>query len=82
MAMTISIQLFEALTDIGVKPEKAHAVEKQFEAAIEQATKQHVEVRLINLATKSDLTELTWKLIGVMIAGNALLFTALKFFVR
>jgi hypothetical protein len=66
MSMNVNINLFEALTDIGVKPEKAHAVEKQFEAAIDQSSKQHVEVRLENLATKADLSDLKAELITTM----------------
>jgi hypothetical protein len=89
--MNVNINLFEALTDIGVKPEKAHAVEKQFEAAIDQSSKQHVEVRLGQVATKADLAELetrlhkliidnNYKLIGLFVGLNGAMMYAFKLF--
>ncbi|MFC7410407.1 hypothetical protein [Hydrogenophaga atypica] len=58
MNMRVQLSMFEALTEIGVKPDAARKVERQMEAAIE-AGQDAVRAEMYEqLATKADLAEL------------------------
>lgn len=58
MSMSMQIELFEALTEAGIKPEAARKVERQVERAI-SAGHESLRSELLGIvATKTDLTEL------------------------
>ncbi len=58
MNMRVQLSMFEALTEIGVKPDAARKVERQMEAAIE-AGQDAVRAEMYEqLATKADIAEL------------------------
>lgn len=58
MGMSMQIELFEALTEAGIKPEAARKVERQVERAI-SAGHESLRSELLGIvATKTDLTEL------------------------
>lgn len=58
MGMSMQIELFEALTEIGIKPEAARKVERQVELAI-SAGHDALRSELLGIvATKSDVGEL------------------------
>ncbi|WP_310615336.1 hypothetical protein [Limnohabitans sp.] len=88
---TMQINLFEALTDAGVKPEAARNVERQVEAAI-QSSHDSIQNQLFTKADAAQLehrlevsfhkaiNELTWKLVTFVIAANGIMLAALKHF--
>lgn len=88
---TMQINIFEALTEAGIKPEAARNVERQMEAAL-QANQDALRTEIKDYVfTKKDgaelearllksLNDLTWKLVTFVIASNGIMFAAFKHF--
>ncbi|MCW5221170.1 hypothetical protein D8B23_07935 [Verminephrobacter aporrectodeae subsp. tuberculatae] len=84
--MQIESELYSALLDAGVSKEKAERVADALSKSIDQRYEAHSTM----LATKSDiealradvfkaLTDQTWKLAGIVLAGMAFVVAALRF---
>lgn len=84
--MQIESELYSALIDAGVSKEKAERVADALSRSIDQRYTTHVAV----ISTKADiealradmfkaLTDQTWKLAGVVLAGMAFVVATLKF---
>ncbi len=84
--MQVESELYSALLDAGVSKEKAERVAEALSKSIDQRYTAHVAV----ISTKADvealradmfkaLTDQTWKLAGVVLAGMAFVVAALKF---
>ena len=84
--MQVESELYSALLDAGVSKEKAERVADALSKSIDQRYTAHVAV----ISTKADiealradmfkaLTDQTWKLAGIVLAGMAFVVAALKF---
>ena len=84
--MQLESELYSALLDAGVSKEKAERVADALSRSIDQRYTAHIAV----ISTKADiealradmfkaLTDQTWKLAGVVLAGMAFVVAALKF---
>jgi hypothetical protein len=94
MNMQVTLSLFEALTEAGVKPESARKVERQVEAAIQngqsdlrselkeqaftKADGAQLETRLITELHKS-MNDLTWKLVTFVVLANGGMLAIFKY---
>lgn len=84
--MQLESELYSALLDAGVSKEKAERVADALSKSIDQRYTAHIAV----ISTKADietlradmfkaLTDQTWKLAGIVMAGMAFVIAALKF---
>lgn len=84
--MQVESELYSALLDAGVSRDKAERVADALSKSIDQRYTAHVAV----VSTKADiealradvfkaLTDQTWKLAGVVLAGMGFVVAALKF---
>jgi hypothetical protein len=93
MSMAIQLDLFEALTEAGVKPEAARRVEKSIETAIlasQEAIRVEMRTEMFeHLLTKTDgvqienrllkaFNENTWKIVAFVVAANSLMLAFFK----
>ncbi len=90
MGMSMQIELFEALTEAGIKPEAARKVERQVELAISAGQDSMKSEIFDKVATKADIAELRadmhktintqmWRLVVFIISATTLVQVLLKF---